>query len=268
MRSAGGNLTRLGGVPSDGGHVLSRAVQRGNEATERLCGDLNPVRGRKDLRARSVATDRTKPVSVSPLSAAAARRSNSCSSVTRMLILRARFPRPWDMSQAYVPACTSATARPTSIFGQSRPASSSGAGSHSFAVHEDWRGARSTSEDCVLLDRGIRLHRRSPHFRFGDGPDGRRQIGSTPAGGAAEVAGPSRELPHPTTVVDQPDEAATAAPGTPKLPPLGERRRSIDQSACTTMTTSGPPHPHPISATPRSRPSSPGGGRGTTKFGL
>ena len=37
------------------------------------------------------------------------------------------------------------------------------------------------------------LPRYSIHFRFGDGPDGRRQIGSTPAGGDAESADTSRE---------------------------------------------------------------------------
>jgi hypothetical protein len=51
------------------------------------------------------------------------------------------------------------------------------------------------------------------HFRFGDGPDGRRQIGSTPAGGAAGSTHRSREPPHPSTVVNRPDEGVTIPRG-------------------------------------------------------
>src|SRR6185437_12167278 len=97
----------------------------------------------------------------------------------------------------------------------------------------------------VLLDQAIPLDRRSPHSRFGDGPDGRRQIGSTPAGGAAQVAGPSREPPHPSTVVNQPDEARRYPPRDPQLPPGGQQRLDDPPTtrvwSCATMGTGGSP---------------------------
>ncbi len=66
----------------------------------------------------------------------------------------------------------------------------------------------------LVPDRAIPLEPRSIHSRFGDGLDGRRQIGSTPAGGGAGTTRASCEAaqPPPITLPDEGLDAGRLVP--------------------------------------------------------